>query len=279
MTQKINISMMEVSGTPDATKFLCGDGSWKVGGGGAADVQTFTASGTWTKPASGTIAIIELWGGGGSGCSAWAAYNSGGGGGGGNYARLIIPLSQLPATVAVTVGAGGAAVTGGVGLAGGRTSFGSYGYARGGGGGSQLSSGAGGNEANGNTTTPYVNMFGVSGGASFYPGSNICIPADEYGGGAGGPTASSSITAAFTPTSMMNATYGGAGGGSPNASTIPGGTSIYGGNGGAGAVSANGTAGSVRGGGGGGCGSYGATASPIYTSGAGGRGECIVTVI
>ena len=30
-------------------------------------VQTFSASGTWTKPATGTRVIVELWGGGGSG--------------------------------------------------------------------------------------------------------------------------------------------------------------------------------------------------------------------
>jgi hypothetical protein len=32
--------------------------------GGASDVQTFNASGDWTKPSGKTYTLIECWGGG-----------------------------------------------------------------------------------------------------------------------------------------------------------------------------------------------------------------------
>jgi hypothetical protein len=113
------------------------------------DFQTFTASGTWTKPATGTLAFIVCVGGGGgggggkgasqtlsagtggnttfgslvtaygggAGGQGWdstAANRSGGAGGGGALVSwAIIPLSSLGATETVTVGAGGAGGAGG----------------------------------------------------------------------------------------------------------------------------------------------------------------------
>ena len=55
-----------------------------AGGGGIINQQSFTASGTWTKPASGAYVLIECWGGGGSGGARQGngAHASGGGGGG-----------------------------------------------------------------------------------------------------------------------------------------------------------------------------------------------------
>lgn len=80
------------------------------------DVQTFTASGTWTKPAGCTS--VEVWavggGGGGTGTLATAAgtgcCGDAGGGGALSYKRIT---SGLGATETVTVGAGGAGATGG----------------------------------------------------------------------------------------------------------------------------------------------------------------------
>jgi hypothetical protein len=54
------------------------------GSSGGADVQKFAASGTWTKPSSGNIAIVELWAGGGGGGSGAADAVSPGNLGGGD---------------------------------------------------------------------------------------------------------------------------------------------------------------------------------------------------
>lgn len=99
--------------------------------------ETFTASGTWTKPAGispNAIVKVQMWGGGGGG-GRYSNYNGNGGGGGG-YNEYIAKASDLPATVAVTVGAGGLGKTGsyGSGGKGGTTSFGIYGAEGGGGG-------------------------------------------------------------------------------------------------------------------------------------------------
>jgi hypothetical protein len=88
------------------------------------DVQTFSADGTWTRPARATAAsmtLIEVIGAGGGGGgggrrdAAGAATASGGaGGGGGGYVTLLAHTLRLPSTVPVYVGAGGA---GGAGAA------------------------------------------------------------------------------------------------------------------------------------------------------------------
>lgn len=86
--------------------------------GATTDTQSFSASGTWTKPlAIGTIALIQCWGGGGgagSGSSTNSNAQGGAGGGGGGYSYTIVPISQLAATVSVTIAAGG---TGGAAVA------------------------------------------------------------------------------------------------------------------------------------------------------------------
>jgi hypothetical protein len=115
------------------------------GGGGAVDRQTFNSSGTWNKPASGNIALIQCWGAGGSGAKHSTVTEEAGGGGGGGYTERLVLLSSLGATETVTVGAGGAGVSGTAdGNAGGNTTFGSHLTAYGGGAGSQSTTNAAG---------------------------------------------------------------------------------------------------------------------------------------
>lgn len=211
------------------------------------NTQTFTSSGTWTKPAGATRVFVKAWGGGGSGAKDSSSTWYCGGGGGGAFSSTWFNASDLGATESVTVGTGGAGKTANsAGDAGGDSIFDSL-TAEGGEGGS-LSVGAvialGGKRFNLIQDTNYSGNGAASTGGT--------VGANTIYGGAGGGTGASS-----------------AGAGQHN-----GGTSIYGGNGGYGitSASANAQAGSVPAGGGGACGENGTT----YSSGAGGNGKVIV---
>lgn len=89
--------------------------------------QTFTTSGTWTRPVGVNYVLIDACAGGASGD---AAVTYGNGGGAGQYVRDML-LTVTADSYAVTVGAGGVAVSRAssdankTGNAGGVTSFGS----------------------------------------------------------------------------------------------------------------------------------------------------------
>lgn len=110
-----------------------------LGGSGlTVQAQTFTSSGTWTKPAGLAFARVIAQGAGGSGPG---IYNPGGvstgwGGAAGGYAEKTIMADDLGETETVTIGAGGVAVAAGgssvAGNPGGTTSFGSHVSATGG---------------------------------------------------------------------------------------------------------------------------------------------------
>jgi len=226
-----------------------------TGGSGTAvtvNVQTFTASGTYTPISGMRYCTIELVGGGGGGGGVGDTTSSGysqAGGGSGGYSRKTVDAATIGANKAVTIGAAGTAGAAGMG----------------------------GNGGNGGNT--FV-------GASF--ATAICA---ATGGGGGKGTSSSpwqgglagvitgavgDITAAGNPGVPGYAAAGGAAGliGGGN-----GGASFFGG-GGLGAAAANG--GSVVGGaasnyGSGGGGAAGSNVATARAGGAGAAGFVIIT--
>jgi hypothetical protein len=147
------------------------NGSWEaVSGSSASTVVTgpppvrrafsTVGSSTWTKPVGLSYVEVEVQagggGGGGAGTAAANQHTNGGGGGGGGSIKCIFLASQLGATEAVVVGAGGTAgtVAGGAGGAGGNTTFSS---------GANLLTAAGGLGGEGSVSDP--SSYGMAGGA------------------------------------------------------------------------------------------------------------------
>jgi hypothetical protein len=267
---------------------------------GVVNQQIFTTAGanTWVKPPKGTMALIQVWGGGASG-GMGASNTPCGGGGGGAYNEIWIPLAVLGATVVATVAAGGASKAGaGAGNNGGNSTFGSWLTAYGGGGGGSHSSGGGGGGGGGggsagaSATTSQtggnggtgLEAAGGAGSGSGAGGASILggggggygdstgyvggLSVKGGGGGGGGKDTSGAGTNAGGASTMGG---GGGGGASTGTAGGAGGVSGYGGSGSAGTADANGSiAGTAPGGGSGG--------TEGGASGKGGDGQIIVTV-
>lgn len=157
-----------------------------------SSISIYNASTTWEKPSptwEGFLIVECVGGGGGGGGVASCPSNNAaaaGGGGGGAYAWARIPDIDLAATVAITIGAGGAGAAAGnnPGSAGGATSFGSAVVAAGGAGGAGAaaassvgSSGAAG--GTGGLASASTGDLTADGG----DGSNGVTLSDETGGG------------------------------------------------------------------------------------------------
>lgn len=199
------------------------------------EVQEFSNSGTWTKPAGKTVALVEGIGGGGAGA---AHGDGGGGGGGGSYVAQWFQLAPLGSSETVTIGAGAT----GEGGNGGNTTFGGHLTAYGGAGGADAAQGAGG--GSGLVRAGFLGFGdgGASGGGGIGQGH-------IYGGGGGGGGDATS----GGPGGRSIHGGGGGGGGSDTSLGGGGGASLHGGNGGNGANGSNNAqAGQVPGGGGGG---------------------------
>ena len=276
------------------------------------NVQSFTGSGTWTKPSgysASSRVLIQAWAGGGSGGCATGTNSAAAGGGGGAYNERWMTLSQLGATETVTVGAGGTAVTGSTsGNTGGTTTVGSLISAYGGAGGSLASGtngggngGSGGGQLSAGTRNASPVITGNPGGAVSLPGLPwICTGVTQNNDQTGvvnvyqGSALSSNLQTSVTAYNSADALFHGGGGGygaGGSAGGNDGNRSVWGGGGGGGAsgTSTNGAGGTSNFGGNGGAAGASGTAGTQPagggggaktggTSGAGGAGQVIITV-
>ena len=234
-----NIASVDATTAASITAAGVGGGGLSAWDPGSTPDATFTSSGTWTKPSgisSSALVIFYLVGGGGGGSKASAR-----GGRGGSAAVITGILGDLPSSVSIVVGAGGAGQTqqGYQSIAGGDTTISASGL-------TYTASGGSGDAFDGtdtsavtdlafpDSTNPFAvavpNSANLTAGNRGITGGSLSGHSSTFGGGFGGQT---------------NPNINGAGG-----------TSLYAGNGGAGIYYSNSAPGIAPGGGGGGAYSY-----------------------
>lgn len=173
------------------------------GSGRLLNIQTFTASGTYTPTAGLVNALIVCTGGGGAGGGSAAGGGSGsvvsvgGGGGSGGFSQSLVTSGSIGVSQTVTIGAGGTGSAGGVGGNGGDTSVGTLVIGKGGTGGtagaaatitsSVAAGGAGGVAGTGDIA--FTGSAGFTGLASALPSGNSVVVSGQggdsvYGNGA-----------------------------------------------------------------------------------------------
>jgi len=207
------------------------DADWAISSGRLVSIQTFSASGTWTKPAGVVSIMVEVMGGGGGGggVGTTSGIMAGGGGGQGGTAIEFIDVSGT-ASETVTIGAGGAGGVGALaGSTGGVSSLGALISAGGGLGGTSPGASAGVPGSGG------AGGLGVGGDKNFTGESgataeiNAAHPRGGTGGGKGGAAPANSFTSAGV---AGTANSGGGGSGAQDTTT----TSRNGGAGGSGYI-------------------------------------------
>lgn len=267
-------------------------------------IHTFTSSGTFTPSVPLTCDYLVV-AGGGAGGSSVLGYQEGSGGGGGGGMRSSVSStggtgsveSQLALTTTaytVTVGAGGAAVTGNIGANGNDSTLSTITSLGGGRAGSAgISTGAGANGGSGGGAAGYGVSTVATGSSNqgYNGGTTTGSQTGSGGGGAGSSAGNASTTNAggsarsnSISSSSLSYSGGGGGGGAYTSTIYPGGSTggtagTNAGNGGNGtAASGSGNAGASAtanfGGGGGGSSNGGASAAQI--GGNGGSGIVII---
>ena len=145
---------------------LTNNGSSSGFDSGLASVQTFTSSGTWTKPSGITKINITIIGGGAGGGGATNQYGAGSGGAGSTVIKYAHNVSSI-STATITIGSGGAGVLSAAGTNGGTSTYVD----------SALTLTAGGGDSGQNTygtaTGGDVNIQGVPGDSPHFYGYNL----------------------------------------------------------------------------------------------------------
>lgn len=268
-----------------------------------ANIQEFSASGTWTRPFVQGLCLVEVWGAGGGGAGGGKNTTGtnragGGGGGGGAYKWAVFPLASLTSTAAITIGTGGAGgagstsngVAGSSGGNGGSSTFNVTGFVLtsfGGGGGTATTGGGYGGQlsAAATTTDGYpaagAGVFSAKGANSSAGAAGPAGPSASRGGGGGGSgggiDAGDSQLVGGAGGSNTGATGGGGAGGLVTAAGSPGVTLGFGGGGGGSTTATNGGAGGAGGPSGGGGGGGASQDGNGGAGGAGGTGYVRVT--